>query len=88
MTCSSGGRGKGLIVASVVACLLLACGGEEEDNRTTQAECDKLSNDIREAAESRGLLPVGVCSNADPQVQETFRRMCDALTECNNRCCR
>lgn len=74
----------------VVLLSLVACSGGSGGEPTTQAECDKIAADIREAASRRSppLNPQGVCNSTDATVKKDFQQACDALRDCNARCCK
>lgn len=60
----------------VAGCLVLSCSSTADKQR----ECDRIAEDIRVAADKRGLPRQGVCNN--PNVPE-FASACESLRKCN-----
>jgi hypothetical protein len=67
------------------ALLLTACSSKSR----SQSECDAIANDIRSALVDAGKSPsTVVCASTDPDTQKQFGAKCQALTDCNNDCCK
>ena len=64
----------GFLLTSVSAC----SGGR------TQADCDAIAQEIRDAAAARGIPAQGICSSQNPTVQKDFGAKCQELRECND----
>lgn len=66
---------------AVLAIALVSC----SDDSTTQEECDRIADEIRDAALRRNLEPRGVCNLKTPDVEAAFKNACDSLRDCNAR---
>lgn len=70
-------RGIGLIV------ILAACSGSDGQSCPSRDECDQNANEIRAAAQQRGLPAQGICNSTSPSVQRDFKAACDKQRTCN-----
>jgi hypothetical protein len=69
----------------VVAFVIAACsGGSDKSDCSSQAQCDTIANDIRNAAKARNIPTQGICSANPPP---DFKSACDALRDCNAHLC-
>ena len=50
-----------------------------------QSKADTVANDIRRAANQRGISTQGVCSNTDAQIQRDFGQACSTLRDNNDK---
>jgi len=50
-----------------------------------QGKADSVANEIRSAAQTRGIPTTGVCSNTNPAVQRDFATACKTLKENNDK---
>ena len=73
-------RGLLLLITLIVT---VACSTKGK----SQADCDKIANDIRASAQARGLAPQGICTNENPDVKKDFGAACQSLKDCNDDCC-
>ncbi len=58
-----------------------ACGG---NSSTTQADCDAIAKEIRDAANVRGISSVGVCSTTNAAIQRDLGPACARLKACED----
>jgi hypothetical protein len=68
----------------VLLAAVAGCSGKSK----TQADCDAIANDIRSSATDAGKDPAGICVSTDPNIKQQFGAKCQALTDCNNDCCK
>lgn len=50
-----------------------------------QSKSDSVANEIRTAANGRGLDPKGICTSTNPQTQKDFATACSTLKDNNNK---
>lgn len=50
-----------------------------------QSKADSVANEIRSAAQQRGLQPTGICTSTNPSVQKDFATACSTLKDNNNK---
>lgn len=67
--------------------MLVLVAGCADDKTRTQSECDAMEDDIRAAAESRGLAS-DACVSKNPEVQADFGDACRELSDCRADCCK
>lgn len=66
----------------VVLIVTAACAGTD---KTTQAECDQIEQQIKTQAFKDGRDPTGICT-APPT--KGYADACAAFTNCRNNCCK
>jgi hypothetical protein len=76
--------GRVLALASIAVVALCACGKSESECNETRQRCDRISNDIKQAAAARGIAAEGVCTSSEEQVQKDFGRACAEQKACND----
>jgi hypothetical protein len=75
---------KSLSALLVLLVIVAGCSSKSK----TQADCDAIGNDIRSSAADAGKDSNGICVSTDPAIKQQFGAKCQALTDCQNDCCK
>lgn len=73
-------RTNATVLAFVVLALCAAC----SSSKRTEADCQKIADDIRTAAVQSNIPTQGICTNTTPAVVERFGKACADLKACND----